>query len=79
MYNVYRGRLSSGTTFHFAPTCLLDNLTQTVASDAEPPGAGELFYYEVDAENACAEGPLGTDSQGLTQTVPSGSLCPLRP
>ena len=44
-YNVYRGRLPSGTTFHYAPTCLLDNLTQTVASDADLPGAGELFYY----------------------------------
>jgi len=25
------------------------------SGDAELPGAVELFYYEVDAENACAE------------------------
>ena len=79
VYNLYRGRLPSGTTFNYAPACLLDNVTQTVASDAELPGAGELFYYEVDAENDCAEGPSGTDSQGRTQTIPAGSLCPLHP
>jgi len=30
------------------------------SGDAELPGAVEVFYYEVDAENACAEWPFGT-------------------
>ncbi len=77
-YNLYRGRLAPGAPFAFSPSCLLDNLTDAAASDTTLPQPGELLYYEVDAENECAEGPLATDSQGRIESISSASLCPLR-
>ncbi len=77
-FNLYRGRLPAGARFSFSPSCFADNLTQPSAADADAPGTGELFYYEVDAENECAEGPFGSDSTGVARTIPAASLCPQR-
>lgn len=77
-YNLYRGRLSPGSAPAFGPSCLQDNLTATQATDSELPQPGELFYYEIDAENECAEGPFATDSQGNIESIPASSFCPLR-
>ncbi len=77
-YNLYRGRLSPGATFAFAPVCLFDNLTDTQAADPDRPAPGELFYYELDAENECAEGPFGANSQGTPRAIEAAARCPAR-
>jgi len=49
----------------------------TLSKDAGPPGAGTAFYYLVDGENSCGEGPLGTAPGG--GFTPNTSPCPTPP
>ena len=49
----------------------------TLSTDGGGPGAGTAFYYLVDGENACAEGPLGNASD--SSVTPNSSPCPTPP
>jgi hypothetical protein len=72
-YNLYKGLQSEGP-WTFNHSCFASHLTMPQATDSQQPALGELFYYLVSGEDACGEGPLGTQSSGTPR--PTLSACP---
>jgi hypothetical protein len=76
VYNIYRGTAGSLGPGNYLATssCLLnENPTGSFTDSAVPP-VGQIFYYLVDGMNACAEGSVGTMSNGQPRNLPA--LCP---
>jgi hypothetical protein len=44
--------------------CLAEGFVETSLEDADDPPPGQLFFYLVDAANACGPGSLGTTGTG---------------
>ncbi len=85
LYNTYRGTvpasLMAGRTPVYDHVCFESGDEAgngaTLSTDASVPSTGRAFYYLVDGENACGEGPLGTAPDGTP--TPNTSPCPTPP
>ncbi len=85
LYNTYRGTVPSslmaGRTPIYDHVCFESGDAAgngaTLSTDAIVPPVGGAFYYLVDGENACGEGPLGTAPDGTP--TPNTSPCPTPP
>ena len=85
--NSYRGTIPAGllgtrpSAGRFDQTCFesADALGDgaTISTDASSPPLGTAYYYLVDEEGACGEGPLGTQTSG--QPIPNSAPCPTPP
>jgi kumamolisin len=85
--NAYRGTIPAGLlgsragATRYDQTCFesADAFADGAATstDASTPPVGTAFYYLVDGEGACGEGPLGFDSS--SQPIPNSSPCPTPP
>jgi hypothetical protein len=49
----------------------------TLSTDLVAPALGRGFYYLIDGENGCGEGPLGNASNG--SVIPNPAACPTPP
>ena len=87
IYNSYRGTIPPGMMGSLVDgpfsllTCLESDDTQgngvTTSVDVVNPPLGYAFYWLVDGENGCGEGPLsGWDGGGL---IPNAAPCPTPP
>jgi hypothetical protein len=72
VYNVYRGVADRVFENH---VCLEASSPDRLALDAASPAPGTAWYYLVSGRNACGEGSLGTDSDGVPR--PNPGPCPL--
>jgi hypothetical protein len=63
-YNLYKGRVATGTGWLYNHVCLAIETQDTFFEDSTRPAEGELFYYLVSKQNQHGEGPLGDDSFG---------------
>jgi len=85
LYNTYRGTIPAtmlaGRPSPYDHACYESGDAAgdgpTLSKDAGPPGPGTAFYYLVDGENSCGEGPLGTAPDG--SPTPNTSPCPTPP
>jgi hypothetical protein len=85
-YNTYRGTIPSGG-MGSAPLGPYDHVClesadaagdgATVSSDVDMPPPRTGWYFLVDGENDCYEGPLGSDSDGAP--IPNSLPCPTPP
>ncbi len=86
IYNTYRGTvplnmLASRGASPYDHICYESDDSggdgPTLSRDASSPGAGTAFYYLIDGENVCGEGPLGNASDGTP--ISNSSPCPTPP
>ncbi len=85
IYNTYRGTIPIGGLNSRSPiydhVCFESGDAQlngaTLAVDMEDPPVGTNFYYLVDGESSCGEGPLGTATDGTLRTPIT--FCPTPP
>lgn len=86
-WNTYRGTIPARGLGSRLPASVYDHLCwesddshgdgATLATDASAPPMGTAYYYDITAESACTEGPLGADSSGTFRPKPFP--CPTPP
>jgi Right handed beta helix region/Thrombospondin type 3 repeat len=77
VYHLYRGSLGT-PGFQYNHLCRENASVDTFAQDAETPPPGSAFYYLVSGANRCAEGPLGSASDGTERPNPDACVPPAR-
>jgi hypothetical protein len=75
IFNVYRGTVGEG--FAYDHLCLEAGSPDWSSQDAAVPPVGTAFYYLVSGVNSCAEGDLGTASDGTPRPNPSPCTVPV--
>jgi hypothetical protein len=86
-WNVYRGTIPPKLLSTRLPGSVYDHSCfesadaasdgALVSSDAGDPPVGWAYYYDATGESTCGEGPLGSDSTGVTR--PNPAPCPTPP
>lgn len=87
LWNSYRGTIPPGLLGSRLPGAVYDHVCfesdntfgdgPTTSTDRSDPPLGRAYYYDLTAENSCAEGPLGSATSGGAR--PNPFPCPTPP
>lgn len=70
VYNIYKGRMTSGQDWTYEHVCLGLGLVLPLTMDISIPARGELAYYLVTKQSQGGEGPFGASSDGTPRPDP---------